>query len=440
MSYPLKNFAPRSLYGRFLMIIILPTVLAQMVAVYMFYERHWSSMARNMSSALSQEIAYVVHRLEDTPGTGQERMLHNARTDLGITIAREGSDALFAPGMKNDPPPYNEDFETYIHQQLGDGIAVAFAYPENDNDYIYLRAVLPDNHTIYITAPRKRLANPSTYIFILWMTGTASLLLFVSVMFLKNQVRSIVRLTEAAEKFGTGQDLPDFKPTGAQEVRRAAIAFIEMRERIKRLLTRRTQMLAAVSHDLRTPLTRMRLQLELLKDKKTASLKDDLTEMEKMLEGYLDFARGESDAKTEEINLARFVEGIVAGYPQEKSRITSAIPPALSLRGQSFALKRCFCNLIENALRYAPHLWISTEPAGNMIAVLLDDDGAGIPYAEQENVFQPFYRLERSRNAATGGVGLGLSIVRDILHRHGGDIRLETSPRGGLRVRMTLPA
>lgn len=435
MPGTLKNIAPRSLYGRFLLIILLPTVLAQAIAVYMFYERHWSSMTRNLASALSGEVAYIAYRVEHTGPEDYPALFNAVKGHLDIEATFTGNDGYFS--VPAEPPADYIYFERYTRERLG--ADAAFAYRLGD-ERLHVRIPLQDGRKLYLNISRKRLANPTTYIFVLWMTGSSALLLIISVLFLRNQVRSIVRLTQAAEHFGRGQDMPDFKPQGAKEVRRAAIAFIEMRERIKRLLTRRTQMLAGVSHDLRTPLTRMRLQLELmLNTKGTKALKEDVAEMEKMLEGYLDFARGESGEIAEDIELCGFLNRIITGYPNDARRITNEIAVETHVHGQPSGLKRVLGNLIENGLRYAGNVWISAELQDKHLYIHVEDDGPGIQEAERDNVFQPFYRLEKSRNAATGGVGLGLSIARDIAHLHGGEITLGHSAHGGLKASLALP-
>lgn len=433
----LKKIVPRSLYSRFLLIIIAPMVLAQLVAVYMFYERHWSTMSRHLASSLSGEIALVLRQME-----------HSRQEDFSeiFLVAKQymGLDAIF---RENE---YIDVVNIYAPEYtlLAEGLRKHFSYPfvispAQDSQDIVLKVQWP-NSVLEIRTTQKRLANPTTYIFIMWMTGTATIFLIVSIMFLKNQVRSIVRLTEAAEKFGKGQDMPSFKPQGAKEIRRAAIAFIEMRERIKRLLTRRTQMLAGISHDLRTPLTRMKLQLAMSDNtKETKELKTDVDEMEKMLEGYLDFVRGETgDAakeKSTDIELSVFINGIIKGCRTYKGKIENNIAEHIILHGRPILLKRCFVNFIDNAMRYGSHIKIDAQEKADFVAITIDDNGPGIPVAERKKVFQPFYRIEHSRNKETGGVGLGLPIARDIIHAHGGEVSLKKSPIGGLRVEIKLP-
>ena len=429
----LKTFVPRSLYARFLLIIILPVILTQLVALYIFYERHWSSISRNMSRSLSGEIAWVVNEFSQKPVDAYSEIIRKAKGFMGLEV-KFYLDATFF-GESTFDHQYQQ-FEQHLRSLFGNKAVIT--YPDK-RDEVDVRVQL-DNGVLHITTTRKRLINPTTYIFTLWIVTSAVLLLIVAILFLRNQVRSIMRLTEAAEKFGKGQDTPDFRPQGAKEVRRAAVAFIEMRERIKRLLTRRTQMLAGISHDLRTPLTRMKLQLEMLEGSEAKSLKEDVQEMEKMLEGYLDFVRGEGGESTELVDLKTFVDQVVEGYHNHAEDITSSVASGMEVPIKVFSMKRCFTNLIDNALRYGGKVQISAEDRQDShIAIYIDDDGPSVPEEERENVFQPFYRLEQSRNQATGGIGLGLAITRDIVHRHGGEVSLTDAPSGGLRVVITLP-
>jgi len=433
---------PRSLYGRFLMIIILPIILSQAIAVYMFYERHWDSINRNMSASLVGEIAMVYHMLIEDKEYEYEDTLTFVRKHLGLQ----------AYYFKTNNPLKSHIYSAEeIYPLLKDSLAHELKAPfsmgmvfEDAQDLDRggsLEISIPvEGGLLYIYPSNKRLANPSTYIFIMWMVGSTLFLLIVSILFLKNQVRSIVRLTGAAEKFGKGHDAPDFKPQGAREIRQAAISFIQMRERIKRLLTRRTQMLAGVSHDLRTPLTRMKLQLELVEQNDaTKNMQDDINEMEDMLEDYLDFARGETKERTEDIDLQKFISEIILGYGQQEGNIKLDVSGDVHIHGKPQAIRRCFTNLIDNAIRYADNVEVSVVSNGRNASIYIEDDGSGIAEDKRKDVFQPFYRIEESRNKETGGTGLGLSITRDIINGHGGKIWLSDSLLGGLKVEISLP-
>jgi len=265
-------------------------------------------------------------------------------------------------------------------------------------------------------------------------------LLIVAAIFLRNQVKSLRRLAAAAESFGKGRPVSFTKAEGALEVRQAAAAFIRMRARIERQIRQRTEMLAGVSHDLRTPLTRMKLALELLgNDPAAAGLKADVVEMERLIKLYLEFARGEGTETPVETDISELVEEIAAASRRENMAITIEQASRLVVPVRPEALRRCLNNLVANAGRYGTHVWLSSEPVENGVDILIDDDGPGIPTDERERVFQPFVRLDASRNPATGGIGLGLTIARDVARSHGGEVRLEDSPHRGLRARVHLP-
>ena len=291
-----------------------------------------------------------------------------------------------------------------------------------------------------VIANRKRLFSSTTYIFVLWMVGTSMILFGVAVIFMRNQVRPIRRLAAAADAFGKGRHAPRFKPEGATEVRQAASAFISMRDRIQRQITQRTEMLAGVSHDLRTPLTRMMLQLEMAqKPDDMEDLKRDIVEMEHMLEGYLAFARGEGDELPKPTNISSMLRDIVASAQRKGGEVDLHTEGDIIMPVRPNAFKRCVTNLVDNADRYGTHVSVRAGKRGEAIDVTIDDDGPGIPADKWDDVFKPFFRLDESRNQGTGGVGLGLTIARDVIRGHGGDISLDASPAGGLRARLTLP-
>jgi two-component system osmolarity sensor histidine kinase EnvZ len=274
----------------------------------------------------------------------------------------------------------------------------------------------------------------------MWMLGSSLVFLAIATVFLRNQVKSLRRLAAAAEGFGKGRAVAFSKIEGALEVRQAAAAFIQMRDRIQRQIRQRTDMLAGVSHDLRTPLTRMKLALELLgNDPAVAELKSDVIEMERLVNLYLDFARGEGIETPVETDIALLLEDIAAAARREGMPLSFAPASELVVQVRPNALRRCISNLIANARRYGSHVWLTSVPVEDGVDILIDDDGPGIPASERERVFQPFTRLDASRNPSTGGVGLGLTIARDVARSHGGDVRLENSPQGGLRARVHLP-
>lgn len=432
---------PRSLNARFLLIFILPMVLVQAVTIYMFYERHWTSMSRNMSASLAGEIALVVHQFEESPSASHSSIMQSVEQYVNLSVSFDEGQVL-AENAATDPQVLQR------YDLLLDGLKQYFSYPlvvimPEGTELILLRIQMPEG-ILNIAASQKRLANPTTYIFVLWIIGTALFFLLISILFLRNQIRSIIKLARAAERFGRGLDSPTFKPSGALEIRMAAMAFIEMRERIKRLLTRRTQMLAGVSHDLRTPLTRIKLQLELMEaGQPVETIKNNVLQMERMLEGYLEFvrsdARQEPNYATESINIATLLQDVTHPYAQQKKECTLHTVEEHFVQANYTDLRRALTNLLDNAFRYAKTASVSMAVDAKQIHLFIDDDGPGIPEDKREEVFAPFFRLEGSRNQETGGIGLGLTVVRDIIHKHGGEVALLDSPQGGLRVRVTLP-
>ena len=404
----------------------------------MFYERHWSNVSRHMATALAGEIAAIVQLLQVSSyeDERQQAFLDSIIDNMYLHVEYFQT----KPVAKQKDRSVNRKLQllhNVLEQQLKRPFYLTYI---NDGADIQIDVALFKG-MLSFTASNKRIENPTTYIFILWMIGTATILLLISVLFLRNQVRSISKLAIAAEKFGRGQDIQDFKPTGAKEVRKAANAFIRMKERLKRQITRRTEMLAGVSHDLRTPLTRMKLQLEMMGEQDAAnSLKADLMEMEKMIQGYLTFAKGEEGEIAQTCNIKEVLETLVqkfTSYPD--ASITCHKLEDCTLYIQYHAFCRAISNILENAMRYATHATLSMDVQEEYVHLTINDDGPGIPEAHYGEVFKPFFRLDASRNLETGGVGLGLSIARDIINAHGGDITLDTSPDGGLSVTIRIP-
>lgn len=433
----LKRLMPVTLFGRALLILVLPVILVQAVAFYVFYERHWESVTRQMSSALAGEVAWLVDRWEGAKSTvARRRILAQAENYMGFAV-----EAL--PPMQTEEAAETEplSFPKLEHQlKLRIDRPFALRY-DDDAEHVYL-LVPVEEAMLQIKVPEKRLVSPTTSIFMLWMGGASVALLVIAVLFLRNQIRPIVQLAEAAEKFGKGQETHNFRPSGAREVRQAGRAFLEMRERIRRQVESRTAMLAGISHDLRTPLTRMKLEMA-MQENGTASreLQQDVSEMEHMIEAYLAFARGEGSEATQKLSLRGWLEDVVQPYLRSDQLVTLAPCPADPVTLKPQAMKRVMQNLMDNALRYGKHCWVSAEIRRHRLTLIVEDDGPGIPEADREQVFQAFKRLEASRNSDTGGAGLGLTIVRDIVHSHGGQVNLETSPEHkGLLVRVSLPS
>lgn len=428
----IKKILPKSLFGRALLILVLPTVLIQLLMAYVFYDRHWQAVTRYMSNGLAGETAYLVSQLRHAPAREKSQVVRDFENATGLDVDLLASADFDTHYKSHDFPEYRlllkeKISEPFIVKRLEDG------------DTIEVQIKLA-GQLLKIRTTSKRLESPTTNLYLLWMIGSSALLLFVAIVFLRNQLRPISRLAQAADNFGRGIDTPGFRPHGASEVRMAARAFIVMRERIKRQIRTRTDMLSGISHDLRTPLTRMKLQLAMLSDDEAAKeLGGDVNQMEHMIAEYLDFARGEGGEEAVFISLTDFFTDIVADYARAGHIVNYAFgePVQMALKPMSF--RRMLGNILDNAIRYGKRAHLSYSRDGSSVRICVDDEGQGIPEAMREEVFRAFYRLDVSRNSKTGGVGLGLTIARDIALAHGGNITLAESAYGGLRVVITLP-
>jgi two-component system osmolarity sensor histidine kinase EnvZ len=436
----IKRLLPQTMFGRSLLLIVMPLVLVQLIAIWVFYARHWETVARRLSSDVAGDIGMVIEAMRFADNELElTRLLENASGLTGIAFS-------IAPGATlPQPTPAGESlFEDQLRVALKERVGRPYQIDAvSDPRDIRMQIQLADG-VLAADVPRKRLYTSTTYIFLLWMIGSALVLLSVAALFLRNQVKSLRRLAAAAEGFGKGRPVAFSKIEGALEVRQAAAAFMQMRDRIQRQIRQRTEMLAGVSHDLRTPLTRMKLALELRDCGPAAGdLKSDVAEMERLVDLYLDFARGEGTESPVETDIALLIEDLAAATRREGTPLAVDHPKGLAggpiLPVRPNALRRCLANLIANARRYGQHVWLSSVPVEDGVDILVDDDGPGIPLAERDRVFQPFIRLDPSRNPSTGGIGLGLTIARDVARSHGGDVRLENSPYGGLRARVHLP-
>jgi two-component system osmolarity sensor histidine kinase EnvZ len=437
----IKRFLPRTLEGRTILILVVPAVVAQMITVYIFFERHFSALSVDLARGLSGEVAMLIDESELGPAN-RARAFDTALTALELSVD-------FEPGAVLTPDkvrPWNPLIEPILATALEERVMRPFTIGAYGNDnWVEIRVQLDDG-VLDVRSPQRRLFSYTAFVFIGWVIAASLLLTWIAVIFMRNQMRPIRRLALAAESFGKGRDGIRLQPAGAVEVRRAAAAFIVMRDRIRRQIVQRTEMLAGVSHDLRTPLTRMKLQLALLGgDEEVDGLRADVIEMEGMIDAYLAFARGEGGEAPIEIDLGPFIADVVAGLPchdRVRLDIDDAVDGranAISIELRPVAMKRCLANLIGNALRYGNRVAVTASAQQAGVSVVIDDDGPGIPAESREAVFRAFFRLDPSRNTATGGVGLGLTIARDIAHGHGGEINLEDSPLGGLRVVVTLP-
>jgi two-component system osmolarity sensor histidine kinase EnvZ len=437
----LAELAPKGLYARALIIIIAPIVLLEGVIAFVFMERHWQTVTKRLSEATAREIAALIEIYEDYPHADDySRLVELARDKLNLALQVLPAGEL--PTLR--PKPFFRLLDKTLESELRRQVKLPVWIDTVGNSrHVEIRVKHP-NAIISVLATRSQTYASNSHIFLMWMVGSSVVLLSVAILFLRNQIRPILRLAEAADAFGKGRPVADdFKPKGAREVRQAAQAFLEMRERIKQHVDQRTTMLAGVSHDLRTVLTRFKLELAMLGDKaEVRALESDVKEMQHMLEDYLAFAKGDGGEVVSSTNLRELLEEIQGdaqslGVPVELKMRRSKTDLVLPLKRQAF--KRAIVNLVSNAGRFGTQVVLRAATERGWLRVEVDDDGPGIPPAERENVFRPFYRLDHARNQDEGNSGLGLAIARDIAHSHGGDITLGTSSLGGLRAIIRVP-
>jgi two-component system osmolarity sensor histidine kinase EnvZ len=436
----LSAVLPRGLLARTLLIILLPLVVLQGVALQLFYGGHLDVISRRLTSGVAGDVSFIAHLLENAPDARPE-ILREGTWRLGLALGLE-------PGGQLGTPPARPAWMPLLplEQDLAAALRERMAFPfdadwQSDPQSIVIRVQIPSG-VLSVEAPRKRLFSTTLYVFVLWLVGSAALLSLVAILFMKNQVRAIRRLSAAAEDFGLGRDAGAIKPEGAREVRQAAQAFNAMQERILRFVNQRTEMLAGISHDLRTPLTRMHLELAMLPQdpataEEIAALTEDVAEMERMVESYLAFARGEGLEAPRPTDLSALLAEVAAKARRSGASVEVSAPGAMPAPLRAGAMARALGNLLDNARRHAACIMLTlrrVEEAGRGWAeITVDDDGPGIPAAERDAAFRPF-----TSGSATG-TGLGLAIARDIVRAHGGEIQLEQSPAGGLRVRVRLP-
>ena len=433
----LKALTPTGLYARSLLIIILPMVFAQSVVALLFMERHWDLVTKYLASAVTQEIATLIDVYKTYPqGADRAQLRRIAQERLGLVVDFLPESQLPPPG----PKPFFSNLDETLSEQIRKQIGLPFWIDTVGRSSIVEIRIKLNDTVMRVFARRADVYDPNSWIFLAWMVATSLLVLTVAILFLRNQIRPIVRLADAAEAFGKGREAPNFRPRGAREVRRAAAAFLEMKTRVERTLEQRTTMLAGVSHDLRTVLTRFKLELALLGEgPEIDAIKKDVDEMARMLEAYLSFARGDSGEQPAPTDMAALLDELKADAERNGHRVTAAFygPPQVTVRPA--ALKRCIGNLVSNAARFAGNVAITGHRDHRWLTITVDDDGPGIPAKLREEVFKPFLRLDDARNQDEGGTGLGLAIARDIARSHGGDIALGDSPLSGLRATVRVP-
>jgi two-component system osmolarity sensor histidine kinase EnvZ len=434
----LKRHLPRGLFARSLIIILAPMVIFQLVVTYLFFERHFEFTTERLTRSVSANIAMMIGMHDALGGSASWATITDTASEkLGLEVS-------FVRGEKlpEGDLPNTSIVDTILKQELSSRLERPFWFSDDwRGGRVDIRVAL-DEGVLRVLAERKFVVATNWYLFLAWMVLASTLLIGIAVIFLRNQVRTIQRLAFAAEEFGKGRDVPDFRPSGATEVRAASAAFIDMRDRLKRHIQQRTEMLAGVSHDLKTPLTRMKLELAMMENSQAITdLRKDVRDMEHMLEEYLAFARGQGGETAAETDIKCLIEEVADGARRSEGegRVSLSTEGDLVASVRRNAIKRCIGNLVENALKYGRHAKIDAKRADGAIEVTIEDDGPGIAPEHREEVFRPFRRLDEARNLDQGGVGLGLAIARDIARGHGGDIVLGQSPLGGLKAELRIP-
>ncbi|MEM7047089.1 MAG: ATP-binding protein [Pseudomonadota bacterium] len=437
VTLSIKLITPKNLYGRFLLIIFLPFFLVQVIGLSYFFDSHLTRFASRLSLAIAGDVAFIMEQLPQEVAREYESLRLRVRRDMDILIKSDPPQTL--------PPPPSINFWWLHQRELLKALEARLPFP------FVLNADISDGWAdiyvqdgtkiIHFLVAKDRLYSSTGRVFVIWWLGSGVFLLMIALVFMSNQIRPIRRLARVADRFGRGDDVSDFRPSGAREVRQAGHAFMIMQQRIKRQINQRTIMLAGVSHDLRTPLTRMKLQLAMVPDSLSKELEMDLNEMETMIEEYLSFVHDMRDEAPSPIVLGPLLTSLVSEFRKQGLDVDCELEPIdtviASLRVTLF--RRGISNILSNAQRYATRAFISAQHNEQTVTIYIDDDGPGISTDEREVVFEPFYRQEPSRNVRTGGVGLGLTVAREVIMTHGGDISLADSPRGGLRCMITLP-
>ncbi len=428
----LKNLLPKQLFYRALLIVAAPIIILQITISIVFFDSLWIKTNKGMTRALIGEIKFFIEAYDN------EQYNKDSLTKLFSNTQNITANYVPHKMMPLD------DFERWfspMDRTLRRELKSKF------NNYWFDTTTFKDSIDLKIKylngyfqfeIPKNRVANSSARIFALWITLPAFLLIAIALIFLKNQTRPIINLARASEKFGRGEDVGEYRPSGALEIRQAGYEFERMRKRIIRHLNQRSEMLSGISHDLRTPLTRIKLQLAFIKDKQLSNkLSGDVIEMEKMLNEYLQFSKNRSSEKGEKFNLSKLLDDTIKKY--NNKNIVIEISQNILFHGKKTLINRCISNLLDNAVKYGKNIKVNLKKSNNNIILLIDDDGPGIPKNEYENVFKPFYKIDKSRNETKSSVGLGMSIASDIIQSHGGNIKLEKSILRGLRVKITLP-
>ncbi len=433
----LKHLLPRTIFFRYLLIIIAPVLLLQIILTIVFFDSLWIKTNKGLARTLAGQINSLVE-VYSNPKTNKDFNFVKNIFENKLISKIYVLENYKLPSLKK-PKIYNL-YDQLLDEQLASQINAPFWYDtKNSNDFVDIR-VSTNKTILQFIVEKSRIRNSSARIFILWITIPSILLLLISILFLRNQIKPFTSLAESAEKFGKGQYVPELKPSGAVEVRKVIIEFEKMKRRILRHISQRTAMLSGISHDLKTPLTRLKLQIEILnKNHALDKVKSDVLEMEKMIAEYLDFSSSQETGNTIQFDLSNLMTEIKQKYNNNK--ITFKCNEKILMLGRKHLIKRCLYNLIDNSIKYAGNADIVVKRNNSTIEISIEDDGPGVPENERERVMRPFYRIDKSRQMADGSVGLGLSIVQDIVNSHGGTIKLTDNPKGkGLKVILNFPA
>ena len=438
MSYGLndivKRILPKRLFYRSLIIVATPIILLQIIITVVFFDSLWIKANKGMTRSLVSEIR-TLYDVYVGPDMEQKQTiidLYNKNFDFVISFKKNES---FPKTLEER---WYSPMDRSLRRELKSTFGTRYWFDTTTYKEVVELRIKYQNGFLQIFFPKHKIAPSSVRIFALWITLPGLLLIMIAIVFLKNQTRPIVNLAKAAEKFGKGEFIKEFRPSGAREIRQAAYEFDKMRKRITIQLNQRSEMLSGISHDLRTPLTRLKLQLALLKQQDLAKkMSDDIEEMERMLNEYLEFAKYQKNEETETVSLNNIIKDITKKY--ENKKINFSIEENLEINVRPNSIKRCLVNLTDNGLSYGKKVEVFAKKTSNNTIIFIDDDGPGIPEKEYQNVIKPFYRIDKSRGQNKSGVGLGLSIANDIIRSHGGNISLNKSPLQGLRVKISLP-
>lgn len=442
----IKRLTPRSLFGRAILIVATPMMLLQIILAIVFFDNHWDNITRRLSLGIAGDIAVLIRLIHNKPESKQKEIIDLAKNFMGIDLTLI-QDGVLPPSILRKQPILNIP-DRMLYKALGETLYRPYAIDTASyGNQVEILVQLP-GAVIRILTSRKRVDSTTSIIFVMWMIGSSLILLAIAIIFLRNQLKPIKKLAKVADALGKGQEIKEVKPSGAIEIRQAMSAFMAMRQRLRRNIEKRTEMLAGVSHDLRTPLTRMKLELAML-DQNTniSSLKADVRDMETMINGYLNFASEQSPEDNTNVNIEEFIQEVVNSIPIGKTdvKLFRTEKNIISLKKNAF--KRCLTNLIDNAARYSTSkdsdknskIEIRVLRKKGFLEIQIDDNGPGIPSDQYENSFKAFNRLDYSRKPSTVGVGLGLTISRDIARNHGADIHLAKSELGGLRATVKIP-